>query len=108
MQSCLHAGELHVALLVLTAAAITCSFASPAFAQSVIHVDADAGGANDGTSWEDAFVYLQDALAAAEPGNEIWIAEGVYRPDQGGGVTAGDREARFVVPAGLALYGGFD
>jgi len=28
----------------------------------IIHVNDDATGANNGTSWEDAYVYLQDAL----------------------------------------------
>ena len=32
-----------------------------------IYVDANATGANNGSSWEDAYKYLQDALSAAEP-----------------------------------------
>ncbi|MCK4294809.1 MAG: hypothetical protein KAY65_16540 [Planctomycetes bacterium] len=37
----------------------------PAAEGQVIHVDADAIGANDGSSWENAHNYLQDALADA-------------------------------------------
>jgi hypothetical protein len=78
-----------------------------AAAQRVIYVNAAASGAGDGTGWPDAYPYLQDALAAAESGDEIWVAEGVYRPDQGAGITPGDRQAAFVMKGGVALYGGF-
>ncbi|MCH8880448.1 MAG: hypothetical protein IID34_11260, partial [Planctomycetes bacterium] len=33
---------------------------------AIIYVDADATGTNDGSTWEDAFADLQDALAVAE------------------------------------------
>ena len=36
---------------------------------SYIYVDADAVGANDGSSWTDAFIHLQDALAVATSGD---------------------------------------
>lgn len=76
-------------------------------AQPVIFVDANANGANDGTSWADAFVYLQDALASAQGGDEIWVAQGVYRPDQGVASTLGDQTASFALVSGVELYGGF-
>ena len=65
------------------------------------YVDFSAGGNNDGSSWDDAFQDLQDALAVAESGEEIWVAAGVYTP--------GDtREDSFVLQHGVALYGGFN
>ncbi|MHC4545339.1 MAG: hypothetical protein ACYTDW_14845 [Planctomycetota bacterium] len=37
----------------------------------IIYVDANAVGANDGSSWADAYWCLQDALAVASSGTEI-------------------------------------
>src|SRR5574341_1313206 len=72
-----------------------------------LYVDADSTGNNDGSSWADAFTSLQDALAGAAPGYEIWVAEGVYYPDEGAGQTNGDRAATFQLRDGVAIYGGF-
>jgi hypothetical protein len=76
-------------------------------AQPVVFVHSTAHGANDGKSWVDAFVYLQDALASAHGGDEIWVAQGTYRPDQGDPVTLGDRSATFALVSGVKLFGGF-
>ena len=73
----------------------------------VIYVDDDASGANNGSSWEDAFIFLQDALAEAQPDDQIWLAEGVYRPDRGAGFTAEDQTASFELVDKVAIYGGF-
>ena len=73
-----------------------------------IFVDADANGNDDGTSWADAYVSLQDALAVATAGNTIWVAEGTYYPDEGVGRTDGDRESTFSIPDGVKVYGGFN
>lgn len=55
-----------------------------------IYVDAHATGADDGSSWEDAFKYIQDAVSAASSGYEIWVAEGSYKPEQGIRITPDD------------------
>jgi hypothetical protein len=88
-------------LLVLT----LCFGLSPAWgAQPAvkIYVDASATGYEDGTSWVSAFTDLQDALAAAVSGDEIWVAAGTYKPTSGS-----DRSVPFVLKSGVKLYGGF-
>jgi len=74
-----------------------------------IFVDTSATGNNNGSSWADAYIYLQDALAAATGSscNEILVAQGVYKPDQGAGITAGSRGASFHLINDVAIYGGF-
>jgi len=72
------------------------------------YVDADAVGTGTGHTWANAFNNLQDALAVVWPGEQIWVAEGTYTPDQGVGYTPGDRTISFALVNGVAVYGGFD
>jgi predicted outer membrane repeat protein len=76
---------------------------SPALAAGIIYVDDDAIGTNTGVSWENAFADLQNAIAAAGPGNQIWVAAGIYMP-----TGTNDRSASFMLESGVAIYGGFD
>ena len=71
-----------------------------------IYVNSTATGANDGTSWNDAYVDLQPAIEAAAPGDEIWVAAGIYKPTSrpNGGK---DRGRHFSLKNGVAIYGGF-
>lgn len=72
----------------------------------VAYVNLAAVGANNGTSWADAFNNLQDALKAANEANstieELWLAEGTYYPSD-----KDNRELSFTISKGLKLYGGF-
>ncbi|MDO1501445.1 T9SS type A sorting domain-containing protein [Winogradskyella maritima] len=50
--------------------------------QTVVYVDIDATGANDGTSWANAYNDPNEAFQNLSTNNvEFWIAEGVYLPD---------------------------
>jgi parallel beta-helix repeat protein len=78
-----------------------------ALAQGTIYVDVDATGANDGSSWEDAYTTLQPALDEAVAGDEIWVAAGTYKPTYLSDPSK-PRSATFQLKNGVALYGGFD
>ncbi|MEQ9099002.1 MAG: FG-GAP-like repeat-containing protein, partial [Imperialibacter sp.] len=71
-----------------------------------IYVNNNASGLNNGTSWIDAYTDLQDALSVAVDGDQIWVANGVYRPD---GINAGNTSLSFVITQNdLSIFGGFD
>lgn len=72
---------------------------------SVVFVDADATGADNGTSWMNAYVDLQDALAdAAADGSvtAVWVAAGTYWPDDPGGLA----DSTFTLVDDVTLIGG--
>jgi hypothetical protein len=67
-----------------------------------IFVRSTASGANNGTSWTNAFTSLQSALTAAASGDEIWVAAGIYKP-----TATVDRTMSFALKNGVGVYGGF-
>lgn len=84
----------------------------------IIYVDDDAAGANNGTSWENAFTFLQDALTTTrlpdvEKPLEILVAQGTYKPNEGllpikpGGVGRGGQPYPPKYPADLAVRATF-
>jgi len=74
----------------------------------VIYVDDDAIGANDGTSWENAYTFLQDALAeTADKPVEIRVAQGVYKPNQRTLQTPNNGDNTFTLINEVTLKGGY-
>jgi hypothetical protein len=64
------------------------------------YVDAGASGANDGSSWADAYTDLNMALTSVISGDQVWVTTGVYTP----GTTRSDT---FQLVSGVQIYGGF-
>ncbi|MHC4250032.1 MAG: choice-of-anchor Q domain-containing protein [Planctomycetota bacterium] len=75
---------------------------SEARAAQVWYVDNSVAASGAGTSWGAAFKTLQEGLAAAASGDEIWVAAGTYLP-----AYDNDRNKSFGLVAGVAVYGGF-
>jgi predicted outer membrane repeat protein len=77
--------------------------------QQVYYVDFAAVGANNGTSWANAFKELQEALLVATPGAKILVATGDYWPDWDAiaNVYTGSRSATFQLKNGVTILGGY-
>ena len=90
--------------LIATLLLLGCSIALSAQGKTY-YVKADSEittSSNDGLSWENA-ITLENALSLAKAGDEIWvkgyedITGHIYKAPEGG----------FVLPSGVAMYGGF-
>ena len=89
----------------IIAVLILLSSVNPLFAQDskTYYVTAEATDGGDGLSWENA-ITLTEALSRAKAGDEIWvkgyenITGHIYKAPEGG----------FVLPSGVAMYGGFE
>ena len=69
-------------------------------AQTIIYVDVDATGANNGSSWANAYTSLHSALGIQTiTGAQIWIAEGTYMPV--------NKNTPMLNQYGVSIYGGF-
>ncbi len=82
----------------------------PLTAAPDFYVNQAATGNNDGSSWENAFTTLTDALSQAissQGGTEIWVASGTYYPDEGQSSSNNDEFSEFPLQSNTTLLGGF-
>lgn len=70
-------------------------------AQIYVNVNTPCTANCDGSSWDNAFADLQDALEIATANDFIWVATGTYNPHPS------DRTFSFFLIDGIELYGGF-
>lgn len=73
----------------------------------IVYVDPNASGEDDGSTWEDAFTSLQEAINYAGAAYElngtsvdVWVVAGTY-------YTGTERTDAFIMQQGVNLYGGF-
>ena len=88
---------------------VLCLFISCYTSFSQIYVKQDATGANDGTSWSNAYTNLQIAINTANVNDEIWVASGTYKPIESpdSSVQNDQRSWCFYINKDIKLYGGF-
>ena len=71
-----------------------------------IFVNSAVAQPGDGTTWVGAYKYLRDALDHSTSKDVIYLAKGVYYPDDGASGNFGDRQDSFELK-GQKIYGGF-
>ncbi|MCB1586022.1 MAG: autotransporter-associated beta strand repeat-containing protein [Xanthomonadales bacterium] len=72
-----------------------------------IYVNSAALVGGDGLTWPTAYTSLQDGLAIGQLGDEIWVAQGVYYPDEGSSQVDNDQNETFTLIPQVSIYGGF-
>src|SRR4051794_40695876 len=85
-------------------------FSEAVLAGNIYYVKTMGDDTKDGKSWGMAFKTLQNALATAVSGDQIWVAAGTYKPtaDTLGNTNPDDtRTKSFVMKNEVAIYGGF-
>ena len=86
------------------AAGLSLLLAATPLQAKVYHVTTK--GTGDGSSWANAMGSIDDALAKATSGDEIWIAAGTYKPTQL--IKSSKKNSRhFPLKDGVSIYGGF-
>lgn len=82
-------------------------------AGNIVYVDDDALPGGDGSTWSTAFATLDDALAVARSGDQVWVAQGHYAPHamfdpaDMSAPSTDPLDATFYIRKSVEVYGGF-
>ncbi|MGK0364175.1 MAG: hypothetical protein ACI85O_001232 [Saprospiraceae bacterium] len=76
-------------------------------AQDTSYVKSDATGTNDGSSWDNAYITLHDALGNYNENDEIWVAAGTYLPENPS-IWPDNEKRTFYIYQDVSIYGGFN
>ncbi len=71
---------------------------------TVYYVRTDGNDKKSGLSWENAFADFQKALNVAKYGDEIWVAEGTYKPSITYGLNTDERGKHFMMVFSLNIF----
>lgn len=75
-------------------------------AHAAVHYVKTGSNSGDGKSWATAYTTIDEALDASQPGDEIWVAAGTYKPTRL--INTSVKNSRtFILKDGVSLYGGF-
>ena len=65
----------------------TCLLLAILCSADIIYVDEEASPGGNGESWGTAYKHIQDGLDDSTSGDQIWVAEGTYKPTSRSGRT---------------------
>jgi len=72
-----------------------------------VYVDQNAVGNDDGSSWANAFLTLQQALDDVIANDTIYVAQGTYIPTVKAGDGTLERDRAFVLQKDVKIFGGY-
>lgn len=74
------------------------------------YVSPEGNNENEGTAWETAFLTVDFALCKVLESDEIWVAQGLYRPKLDEDCLSGSsqEDATYYINKSVSIYGGFE
>ncbi len=99
--------------LLTTLTAFVFFFAPDLRAQTIRYVTENGSNDKTGISWEHASDDLQAMINLSVSGDEVWVANGTYKPTQKlaetdlAGNPTTERDKSFLLKSGVRVYGGF-
>lgn len=78
---------------------------TPLFSQTIIYVDSEAIGLENGQNWNDAFTDIESAIASAPNNSEVWVKDNFNATPLS---QSTDRTEQIEISKNLHFFGGFN